>query len=1182
MTKLYSKDFWEQSQTIHAQREWRAIHKAPGFPPNFSKWWHAVPHKQDGAPDYLTHELPTRAQIVAILATVEREVRSFERTLQASFREKAQNNRACNPHKVFRDFSKPLAQPVQILDHSKVATVIQVDRDEGSMILDRPTAFGLGPIAGPNGFFQPHICCEDTVWTDPADLVEPGSIIRQELLIGRFDELFDTFAKEWKARWDRHRDLPTSHWDSLLTFFQQAVPSQPTFQLPEISYELWIHAIKHKKPRAATGPDGLSRKDLLAMPRSSNQYRPITLFALPYRIWASIRTRQVLEAILEYVPPQCFGSIPGKAASHMWIQLQHLIEDAYDTGQPLSGGVADIQKCFNHIPRIPILGILIHLGMPPGVIRAWSLGLTQMTRHFSIRQSKGPGITSCTGFAEGCPLSIIAMLGVNVFVDLWVRLREPTDAATARGFAALETILTILDLPIDPSKSYVWATTTAGRKALQSSNVPIVKSCRDLGGQMQYTRQSTNFVITQRIEAFKPRWKDLTISPAPYRQKLFAIRAVAWTNTLHGIASAHLGTQHYDKLRTCAVKALQEHGPGVSPSVHLSFIEHPSFDPEFHAITATLNLCRSSLTRDQLEPVLTQLSLDPPRKRPKPGPSSVLLERLRQLGWRWDTNGIFLDHQDLPVDLWESPIQHVKTAMADAWQLQVCRNTSTRKTFLGMDQAHARFTCEQLPPAPRDLALLRTCLNGTFFTADHLKHRDPDADTNCHLCGQPNSVFHRQWECQSLDDARNSLTHEQKEQVTQMSPCTFNHGWFPLPSEVSTFQRMLYSIDGYPVLEQLPIRHDTIIHYFTDGGCKDPSDPFVRLCSWGLSAYPSTDLWTPYPVGSGLLPGPIETIVRAEWKAVIEALTSAWFHQRPFSIWCDNQSVVNRLRQMQQRPGIQWSGKIKNHDFLNAASNLMQQCQHLLKHVSKVSSHQDRQLATTEVDDWCFQGNDHADALASRVFTTTHPVVVQQTAAFAAISKARTLRDLAHSMFVRVGLAAVTRTSQQTDPETHTYNPRPQAAIVMIPWILDTGVECPVAFRIEPFAQLLEWNRSLHCPDEQVRMWSWWELYIDACFQIPQLAPTYSIRKLSWYNDPVPVVPFLKRAKSFSRYIHKLSHHLGVHVPARIATPSSAHLAFWCKCLPIQVSELRNQSVDAWLGKYLTGASRTADLSCIP
>ena len=528
--------------------------------------------------------------------------------------------------------------------------------------------------------------------------------------------------------------MPVDHWDALLSFVRQAIPAQPTFELPDITYDMWIHAVRHKKPRAATGPDGLSRKDLLEMPRDltqhmlelfrqvehgqtiwpsqwtkgfvhllekvpdasrSSQYRPITLFALPYRIWASIRTRQILESILEFVPPQCFGSVPGKAASHLWLQMQHLIEEAYDTGSQLSGGVADIQKCFNHLPRIPVLGILVHLGVPDGVIRAWGQGLTQMTRHFSIRQSKGPGILSTTGFAEGCPLSIIAMLGVNVLVDLWVRLKEPTcqfwsyidnheiiaptPEATARGFAALETILEVLDLPVDPAKSYVWSTTTSGRKSLQACNIPIVKSCRDLGGQMQYTRQSTNFVITQRIESFKTRWKDLTLSPAPYQQKLLAIRSVAWANVLHGVASAHLGPKHFEGLRTQALRALQEHGPGASPMIHLSLIEHPSFDPEYAAIATTVSQCRQCLTQDQLEPVLTQLSLDPPRKRPKPGPSSVLLERLRTLDWSWDHSGQFLDHTGFPINLWESPIQLLRTGCNPAGSFKSAGPSATAR-----------------------------------------------------------------------------------------------------------------------------------------------------------------------------------------------------------------------------------------------------------------------------------------------------------------------------------------------------------------------------------------------------------------------------------------------------------------------------------------------------------------------
>ena len=183
LSRLFSQEIWTQTQEVHAQREWRSIHRAAGCKPNFAQWWYKVPHKHDNAPMVLPAGLPTRSQVVGLLATLDREVREFERALQATFRQKAQHNRACNPHKIFRDFSKPMAQPVQILDHSLSATVVQVDSQEGSMILDKPTKFGPGPVAGPEGTFQPLIVCEDTVWAEPSHLVEPGSVLRQEKLL---------------------------------------------------------------------------------------------------------------------------------------------------------------------------------------------------------------------------------------------------------------------------------------------------------------------------------------------------------------------------------------------------------------------------------------------------------------------------------------------------------------------------------------------------------------------------------------------------------------------------------------------------------------------------------------------------------------------------------------------------------------------------------------------------------------------------------------------------------------------------------------------------------------------------------------------------------------------------------------------------------------------------------------
>lgn len=86
----------------------------------------------------------------------------------------------------------------------------------------------------------------------------------------------------------------------------------------------------------------------------------------------------------------------------------------------------DVIKCFNHLPREPLLQMCLHLGAPPQIITAWRSALKQMTRRFSIRCSIGPAITSTTGFAEGCGLSVVAMLVSNIALAAWVRQKAPT------------------------------------------------------------------------------------------------------------------------------------------------------------------------------------------------------------------------------------------------------------------------------------------------------------------------------------------------------------------------------------------------------------------------------------------------------------------------------------------------------------------------------------------------------------------------------------------------------------------------------------------------------------------------------------------------------------------------------------------------------------------------------------
>jgi hypothetical protein len=72
------------------------------------------------------------------------------------------------------------------------------------------------------------------------------------------------------ARWDKHLGLPLDHWDEITKFATMVLPSQPMHYKP-IDLATWKKTNMQKRTRTATEMDGISKKDLLAMPDSLHE-----------------------------------------------------------------------------------------------------------------------------------------------------------------------------------------------------------------------------------------------------------------------------------------------------------------------------------------------------------------------------------------------------------------------------------------------------------------------------------------------------------------------------------------------------------------------------------------------------------------------------------------------------------------------------------------------------------------------------------------------------------------------------------------------------------------------------------------------------------------------------------------------------------------------------------------------
>eukprot|EP00435_Cladocopium_sp_Y103_P056788 s2429_g19.t1 len=338
------------------------------------------------------------------------------------------------------------------------------------------------------------------------------------------------------------------------------------------------------------------------------------------------------------------------------------------------------------------------------------------------------------------------------------------------------------------------------------------------------------------------------------------------------------------------------------------------------------------------------------RKRPEVGPCSVVLHRLGQIQWKWDEAGFFRDAWGAAIDLWNMPIQELASRTAEAWRYRIACEASSRQTFAGLSLCCAAFSIEAMTKHPRDRAIMRSAMSGTFFTADHLKYRDTPGDTRCKMCMQPDSLYHRNWECEALQECRKSLTSAQQQEILSMPAATHLQGWFPTPSELPVFRALFKSLPPAIgcLIPQPPIalKAGEPLHYLTDGACLRPHDKYARICGWGVVQAHPHDLWSFCPVASGCLPGQHQTVVRAEITAATAAAHDAARKDHPFCLWSDNARVVSLLQQMFAMPDHQWNTKTANHDLINELTSLFREVAHLCKGIFKVASHQQTKAST--------------------------------------------------------------------------------------------------------------------------------------------------------------------------------------------------------------------------------------------
>ena len=998
---------------------WHVIRCAPGFSGGFCAWWSGVGHPKYGGPCKLSVQVPSPEECEIIFRSIKQEVDSFAKELSHQRYLRAKDIRAKNMRYVFKDCAREPPKKVDVLIETVAAEVTSVHAETNQCELDQPVPFVMHkPVVtqGRNAMIQE--VKGSVLSLDDVGQMQPGDVLRQTAVIAEIPAVFEAFRQEWEPRWNRHRHVAAGQWDQICQFAQQKLPPV-RWSFPKWTEDRFAQVVRSKKSTAATGPDGISRKDLMSMPshvikslinvyeqvetasqwplqltngivsslektpdaQSVKQYRPVVVYPLVYRVWSSARARQFLKAFARVTPPGLRGGLPARQSKSIWFEVALALEADHVSQPSLLGVVADLQKAFNTIPRVPLWQCLLAMQCPTWLIHAWGSFVNQQTRRFKVRNSVGPGIPSDCGFPEGCGLSVCAMAVLDLLFDAWMTCQFPKlqvltfvddwqlihrDITTHQAIEErLLAFVDLLDMKLDRQKTFTWSTNADTRAQLRKGQFRVVHHAKSLGVHANFTKQRGNKTMVDRIRAMGPTWKLLRRSLSPYTAKIASLRVLAWPRALHGVGVTSLAESHFANLRTGAALGLRSNRVGASPVLRLA--QHGfTYDPEGWAILSTIQDFRDFAVKEYVETTLSKVSSGDVQL-PTNGPIAVLVDRISRLGWQISSNGGFVDDIG-EFSVFDNHIDAIRTRIALAWPRVMAVEVAHRKTFNGIHRADISETNRVLKAFnDSDRVYLQCALDGTLYTNHGKQHRkQATADSHlCPFCQQPDGFRHRLWHCSGFDDLRDTVMGGLRQDCETMPDCHSCHAWAIKPNSHLELMQYFEAIQPFDVCRyRLDLCEEEQLDLFVDGSCYSSTEIALRFASWAVT----TAHWKGSPldhsvVAAGWVPGIHQSAFRGELEAMTHALTIASMVGRPCRIWSDCQGVANGVRRLQQglwriSPNMSHFDRWEQIQMCLETTNVV---------IMQVYSHIAPSVGDSYLEFWGFWHNSLVDIAASRV-----------------------------------------------------------------------------------------------------------------------------------------------------------------------------------------------------------------------
>eukprot|EP00435_Cladocopium_sp_Y103_P032743 s118_g8.t1 len=1232
----FAKSSKSSKDGTHGALVWGSIVRGKGFAPNFPAWWAHMQHRAPEAPDVFPLSPPPCSVALTIYDSCVIALRQLEKTLRANSRAYAVARRQADPRLIFQDIRQIGPDSVDMLVKPSSSKVVEVDHDTCCIHLQHSVQWDVGQPVYTKGHPLSVVHVEDTwMWVEDSSLVEVGATVSQVRLTGDLEELFTLFQDDWSRRWLRHKNVPLSQWREILQFASARLrPVQCTHIV--VDERCLAHAIRAKKAKTSKGLDGVTLADMRAAPSGllhnyckvyrhatvtgewpmqlisgriaslakcadpagPADFRPITVFGLGYRLWTSIQCKSLLTELDPLLPSGLFGNRRGCHPAQLWAYLLWKVEECQAVGRPASGLMADIVKAFNHLPRPVVAETLTLLGVPSETMTAWHGAVNAMARHFQIRGSFSQATPSCTGYAEGDGMSILAMLAINTlfhtwfeasqvpiqplsFVDDWqLLLKHHTHAQTA--LAQLQRFCDLVDLTLDHRKTFAWSMDAEGRKQLRTSGIRVVTHCRALGAHMQLSKQHTNRTLQQRVQGLHDLWDRLRLSPSPYKAKAMCLTTAAWPRGLHGIAATCLGAQVISRLRSGAMRGLGAASSGANPWIHLGLVETPDHDPGFWSIIQTIRCARECGDADWVMPVLADLAKSSTWTDPHSF-SCTIITRCHSLGWRFTPEGRLQDSFGT-FCLFGASMPELLYRAELSWLSVVWQAVSHRPGLATLTQVDARCTRKFVASlGPEEAGMMRTILNGTHFTGEAKQYWMDDEQGVCPFCHCSDSRYHRFWQCEAFEAERSHLTEEQWKALPSLPEALTGYGWVLRAPTWTDWISCMAKPFAPPAFSPLFHVDDPWLDVFTDGSCLWPQKQY-RLASWAVvQASPvntSLSAASSRVLAAGHVPGLIQSAYRAELLAVCMALRIARKSAKPLRIWCDCQGVVDGVSKLLRRSRrIRVNGR--HYDLWREVEDLLNEIGREFVQITKVAAHQETTSIVSGFEAWCYLYNGLADQAAqmanmtrSASFWTLHKQYMTETEAAQslAISLQRVMLNISRKiLFHQVEVRQEPGEAPLPGVAATSACPRPWQGLPSVPCVTACTLRRFGTRVVHLMVSWLYQALSVATPLDD-RWISLYQLYIDYMLATGEGGPLH----LTVWEDPsdrphvdLLGIAFKKRCSWFTHVLKTVMADLDIQFMTRYTRTDSHMLLVSTSCLWCPWPSSRLEVVEEWLVGHL-------------